>query len=119
MVRVKTTFRKKHAKTLSLAKGFGGRASSCFQIALPRLMKAWQYSYLSRKQRKRTMRALFLHRMNTFIKNQTLSLQYSPFQFHLQNHSIALDRKVLMELSQTEPLTLQSLLHSSLFYDTK
>jgi large subunit ribosomal protein L20 len=99
MPRVKrgVTAHAKHKKVLAQAKGFRGRRSSAFTIAKEAVMKAGQYAYRDRRQRKRTFRALWIARINAAVREHGMS--YSAFMAGLKRAAIDIDRKVLADLA--------------------
>ncbi|MBM3579711.1 MAG: 50S ribosomal protein L20 [Alphaproteobacteria bacterium] len=105
MSRVKRGVTKKarHKKILKMAKGYRGRAKSCFRVAIEKVEKALQYSYRDRKVRKRDFRALWIQRINAAVRER--GLIYSLFISGLKAAHIDLDRKVLADLAVREPET--------------
>jgi len=103
MPRVKrgVTARARHKKVLDQAKGFRGRRSSVYRIAKEAVMKAGQYAYRDRRQKKRTFRALWITRINAAVRE--LGMSYSAFMAGLKRAQIDIDRKVLADLAVTEP----------------
>ena len=99
MPRVKrgVTARARHKKVLALAKGFRGRRGNVFRIAKQAVMKAGQYAYRDRRQRKRQFRALWIARINAAARE--LGLTYSTFMNGLKKAAIEIDRKVLADLA--------------------
>ena len=99
MPRVKrgVTARAKHKKVIAQAKGFRGRRGSVFNIAKEAVMKAGQYAYRDRKQRKRQFRALWIARINAAVREHGMT--YSAFMHGLKKASIEVDRKVLADLA--------------------
>ena len=99
MPRVKrgVTARARHKKVLDQAKGFRGRRNSVFRIAKEAVMKAGQYQYRDRRQKKREFRALWIARINAAVRE--LGLSYSTFMNGLKKASIEIDRKVLADLA--------------------
>jgi large subunit ribosomal protein L20 len=99
MPRVKrgVTARARHQKVLDQAKGFRGRRKNVFRVANEAVMKAGQYAYRDRRQRKREFRALWIARINAAARECGLS--YSAFMNGLKKASIDLDRKVLADLA--------------------
>ena len=99
MARVKrgVTSHKRHKKILKLAKGYYGARSRCFKVAKQSVIKAGQYAYRDRRQRKRQMRALWIVRVNAAARECGIS--YSRFIAGLKKASIAIDRKILSELA--------------------
>ena len=99
MPRVKrgVTARARHRKVLEQAKGFRGRRKSIFTVANEAVMKAGQYAYRDRRQRKRQFRALWIARINAAARECGLS--YSALIDGLKKASIDLDRKVLADLA--------------------
>lgn len=105
MSRVKRGVTKKarHKKILKMAKGYRGRAKSCFRVAIEKVEKALQYAYRDRKVRKRNFRALWIQRINAATREHDMI--YSSFIRGLKAAHIDLDRKVLSDLAVREPET--------------
>jgi len=103
MSRVKrgVTTKKRHKKLLKQTKGFRGQRGNVFRKAKETLMRALQFAYIGRKQRKRDFRALFIIRINAACKSNGLS--YSKFINGLKKLSIELNRKMLAQLAVFEP----------------
>ncbi|MDK4624345.1 50S ribosomal protein L20 [Kingella kingae] len=99
MPRVKrgVTARARHKKVIALAKGYRGRRKNVYRIAKQAVMKAGQYAYRDRRQRKRQFRQLWIARINAGARQNGLS--YSKFMNGLKRAAIALDRKVLADLA--------------------
>ncbi len=99
MPRVKrgVTARARHKKVFKQTKGFRGRRKNVYRIAKQALMKAGQYAYRDRRNKKRTFRALWIARINAAARECGLS--YSAFMNGLKKASIDLDRKVLADLA--------------------
>lgn len=99
MPRVKrgVTAHARHKKILKLAKGYYGARSRVYRVAKQAVIKAGQYAYRDRKQRKRQFRALWIARINAATREHGIS--YSRFMDYLKKASIDLDRKVLADLA--------------------
>jgi len=99
MPRVKrgVTAHARHKKILKLAKGYYGARSRVYRVAKQAVIKAGQYAYRDRKQRKRQFRALWIARINAAVRENGMS--YSRFMDALHKASIELDRKVLADLA--------------------
>lgn len=95
------TARKRHKKILALAKGFRGRRRTVYRLAKQAVMKAGQYSYRDRRNKKRTFRRLWIARINAATRLH--GLRYSEFIAGLAKANITIDRKQLQTLAQTEP----------------
>lgn len=89
--------RRRHKKILNQAKGYYGARSRVYRVAKQAVIKAGQYAYRDRKQRKRQFRALWIVRINAAARQHDLS--YSQFINGLKKANIELDRKVLAELA--------------------
>ena len=92
---------RRHKKIRNLAKGYRGMRNSTFKKANEAVMKAGQHSYIDRKKKKRTFRALWITRLNAAVRAQGIT--YSRFINGLKNKNITLDRKALSELAIHEP----------------
>ncbi|WP_118791879.1 50S ribosomal protein L20 [Neisseria bergeri] len=99
MPRVKrgVTARARHQKIFTLAKGYRGRRKNVYRVAKQAVMKAGQYAYRDRRQRKRQFRQLWIVRINAGARENGLS--YSKFMNGLKRASIEIDRKVLADLA--------------------
>jgi len=99
MPRVKrgVTARARHKKVLAKAKGFRGRRGNVYRVAKEAVMKAGQYAYRDRKNRKREIRALWIQRINAAVRE--LGMSYSAFMAGLKKAQIEIDRKVLADLA--------------------
>ncbi len=99
MARVKSgvTTKARHKKILKLAKGFRGRAKSCFRVAVEKVEKALQYAYRDRRNRKRDFRALWIQRINAAVRDHGLT--YAKFIGGMNKANIIVDRKMLAELA--------------------
>ncbi len=99
MPRVKrgVTARARHKKVLARAKGYYGARRKVFRVAKQAVMRAEQYAYRDRRQRKRVFRALWIVRINAAARAHGLS--YSRFMNGLQRASVAVDRKVLADIA--------------------
>ncbi len=89
--------RASHKKVLARAKGFRGRRNNVFRIANEAVMRAGQYAYRDRRNRKRDFRSLWIVRINAAVREHGLS--YSAFMNGLKKASIAIDRKVLADIA--------------------
>ena len=99
MPRVKrgVTARASHKKVLDAAKGYRGRRKNVFRVANEAVMKAGQYQYRDRRQRKRQFRALWIARINAASRQHGLT--YSVFMNGLSRAQIGIDRKVLSDIA--------------------
>jgi large subunit ribosomal protein L20 len=89
--------RARHKKVLKAAKGFRGRRKNVYRVAKQAVMKAGQYAYRDRRQKKRQFRALWIARINAGARE--CGLTYSRFMNGLKKASIEVDRKVLADLA--------------------
>lgn len=89
--------KKKHNRTLKLAKGYRGARSKQYRVAKQSVMRALASSYAGRKQRKRQMRQLWIARINAAARMNGLS--YSKFMHGLKLAGVELDRKVLAQVA--------------------
>ena len=99
MPRVKrgVTARARHKKVLALAKGYRGRRKNVFRIAKQAVMKAGQYAYRDRRNKKRVFRALWIARINAAVRQHDMT--YSVFMNGMKKAAIELDRKVLSDMA--------------------
>ena len=99
MSRVKrgVTARARHKKILNEAKGYYGARSRVLRVAKQAVIKAAQYSYRDRRNKKRVFRALWITRINAASREHGMT--YSVFMNGLKRASIELDRKVLADMA--------------------
>ncbi len=89
--------RARHKKILKAAKGYRGRRKNVYRIAKQAVMKAGQYAYRDRRQKKRQFRTLWIARINAGARE--FGLTYSRFMNGLKKAAIEVDRKVLADLA--------------------
>ena len=87
----------RHKKVLKQAKGYYGARSRVYRVAKQAVIKAGQYAYRDRRQKKRQFRALWITRINAEARNSGLS--YSRLIDGLKKANIELDRKVLADMA--------------------
>ncbi len=99
MARVKrgVTARAKHKKVLKKAKGYYGARSRVYRVANQAVIKAGQYAYRDRRQKKRQFRRLWIVRINAAAR--MFELSYSRFMDGLNKAGIEVDRKMLADLA--------------------
>ena len=93
--------RARHKKVLKQAKGFRGRRKNVYRVAKQAVMKAGQYAYRDRRQKKRQFRSLWIARINAAVRE--LGMSYSSFMSGLKKANIEIDRKVLADLAANDP----------------
>lgn len=91
------TKRARHRKILKLAKGYRGRAGTCYRTAINRVEHGLQYAYRDRRNKKRTFRALWIQRINAAAREN--GMVYSQFMSGLIKAGVTLDRKVLADIA--------------------
>ena len=89
--------RARHKKVLKAAKGYRGRRKNVYRVAKQAVMKAGQYAYRDRRQKKRQFRTLWIARINAGARE--CGLTYSRFMNGLKKSAIEVDRKVLADLA--------------------
>ena len=87
----------RHKKVLELAKGYRGRRGNVYRVAKEAVMKAGQYAYRDRRQKKRQFRTLWIARINAGCR--LLGLSYSNFINGLTKANVAVDRKILSDMA--------------------
>jgi len=99
MPRVKrgVTAHARHKKVIAQAKGYRGRRKNVYRVANQAVIRAHQYAYRDRRQRKRQFRGLWIVRINAAARECGLS--YSQFMGGLKKAAIDIDRKVLADLA--------------------
>jgi large subunit ribosomal protein L20 len=89
--------KKRHNRTLKLAKGYRGARSKQYRVAKQSVMRALTSSYAGRKQRKRQFRQLWIARINAAARMNGLS--YSKFMYGLKVAGVDINRKILAEMA--------------------
>ena len=89
--------RKKHNRTLKLAKGYRGARSKQYRVAKQSVMRALTSSYAGRKERKRQMRQLWIARINAAARMNGLS--YSKLMHGLKVAGVEINRKILADMA--------------------
>ena len=99
MARVKrgVIARARHKKILKQAKGYYGARSRVYRVAFQAVIKAGQYAYRDRRQRKRQFRQLWIARINAAARINGLS--YSKFMYGLKLAGVEMNRKVLSDMA--------------------
>ena len=93
--------KKKHNRTLKLAKGYRGARSKQYRVAKQSVMRALEESYTGRKQKKRQFRQLWIARINAAARMNGLS--YSKFMYGLKLAEVNVNRKMLSEMAISDP----------------
>ncbi len=113
MARVKrgVIARRRHKKIMKQAKGYYGARSRVFRVAKQAVIKAGQYAYRDRRQRKRQFRQLWIARINAGARLNGLS--YSKFINGLKKAAVEIDRKVLADLAVNEKAAFAALVEKA------
>ena len=101
----------RHKKIIKMAKGYRGRANSCFRIAIEKVEKGLQYAYRDRRTKKRNFRALWIQRINAAAREHGMT--YSQFMDGIHKAQIEVDRKVLADLAVREPEAFKALVEQA------
>ena len=100
----------KHKKVMKLAKGYKGARSRVFRVAKQAVIKAGQYAYRDRRQRKRQIRALWIAKINAAARLHNLS--YSQLMGKLTKSSNSINRKMLADLAVNNADSFAALVNS-------
>ena len=92
--------RARHRKIIKMAKGYRGRANSCFRVAVQKVEKGLQYAYRDRRQKKRDFRRLWITRINAAARLN--GMNYSNLINGLKLANVDVDRKVLAWLAMND-----------------
>lgn len=93
--------KKRHNRTLKLAKGYRGARSKQYRVAKQSVMRALTSSYAGRKQRKREFRQLWIARINAAARMNDIS--YSKLMHGLKLAGVDINRKMLSEMAISDP----------------
>ena len=105
------TARAKHKKILKLAKGMQHNRTRSFRLAKQGVIRALQYAYRDRRNRKRDLRGLWISRINAAAREHGVT--YGNFIAGLKKANIELDRKVLAELAVNEPVAFATIVKAA------
>lgn len=89
--------KKRHNRTLKLAKGYRGARSKQYRVAKQSVMRALTSSYAGRKERKRQFRQLWIARINAVARMNGIS--YSQMMHGLKVAGVDINRKMLAEMA--------------------
>lgn len=104
------TARAKHKKILKQAKGMQHNRTRSFRLAKQAVIRALQYAYRDRRNRKRDLRALWITRINAAARENGTT--YGKLIANLKAAGVELDRKVLSELAATDPKAFAAIVKS-------
>ncbi len=102
--------RAKHKKILKQAKGMQHARTRSFRLAKQGVIRALQYAYRDRRNRKRDLRSLWITRINAAARENGTT--YGQLISGLKKANIELDRKVLSELAVNEPAAFAAVVKS-------
>ena len=105
------TAKAKHKKVLSATKGHYGARSRLYKTAKQSNIKALQYAFRDRKNRKREFRALWIARINA--GSRALGVSYSVLINGLSKSNILLDRKILSDLAINDASTFEKIVNTA------
>ena len=88
---------RRHKKVLARAKGYYGARSRVYRVAVQAVMKAGQYAYRDRRNKKRSFRALWIARINAGARLNGLS--YSRLINGLKKANVEIDRRILADIA--------------------
>ena len=110
MTRIKrgTQARRKHKKVLKQAKGYYGARSRVYRVAKQAVIKAAQYAYRDRRQRKRQFRRIWILRINAISRRFDLS--YNKLIYLLKINNVQINRKLLAYLAVNSEKTFESII---------
>ena len=105
MTRVKrgTVVKKRHKRLLKQTRGFWGQRKNVFKRAKQTLYRAWAFSYVGRKKRKRDFRSLFIVRVGAAARS--FGMSYNRFMQALKSANVLLNRKMLAQIAFSDEET--------------
>ncbi len=86
-----------HKKVIEKAKGYRGRRNNVFRVANEAVMRAGQYAYRDRRNKKRVFRSLWITRINAAVREHDMT--YSQFMYGLKKAAVEVDRKVMADIA--------------------
>ena len=103
--------RNRHKKVLQGTKGMQHRRRTSYRMGKQAVIRALQYAYRDRRNRKRDFRRLWIQRINAATRLEGVS--YSKFIKSMNDNHIELDRKVLAQLAVEEPQAFKTVVATS------
>ncbi len=104
--------RARHNKILKAAKGMQHNRTRSFRLAKQAVVRALQYAYRDRRNRKRDLRALWITRINAAARENGTT--YGKLIAGIKAQGIELDRKVLAELAVSDPHAFSAIVKSAI-----
>jgi large subunit ribosomal protein L20 len=101
----------RHKEMVDRGRGYRGRASTNFRIAIEKVEKAEQYAYRDRRNRKRAFRALWIQRINAAAREHGLT--YSQLINGLDLAGVEIDRKVLADLAARDAVAFKAVVEKA------
>lgn len=101
------TSRKKHKKVMKQTKGMQHARRSSIKLGRQGVIRALQYAYRDRRNKKRDFRQLWITRINAATREHGVS--YSAFMANLKKNQVEIDRKILAELAVSQPKAIEAL----------
>lgn len=102
--------RAKHKKVLNAAKGMQHNRTRSFRLAKQAVIRALQYAYRDRRNKKRDLRSLWITRINAAARENGTT--YGRLMNGLKKAGVELDRKILAELAAREPSAFKAVVKS-------
>ena len=106
-----TTRSRRHKKVRKLAKGYKYSASRRYKTAKEAVLHAGQYAYVGRKLKRRTLRRLWIFRLNAATREH--GMKYSEFIAGLKKNNVELDRKILSDIAVNDPVTFEKIVQKA------
>lgn len=103
--------RQKHKKILKQAKGMQHARTSSFRLAKQAVIRALQYAYRDRRNKKRDIRSLWITRINAAARENGTT--YAKLVSGMKKNGIEVNRKVLSELAVSEPQAFSELVKAA------
>lgn len=103
--------RAKHKKVLAAAKGMQHNRTRSYRLAKQAVIRALQYSYRDRRNRKRDLRSLWITRINAAARENGTT--YGKLIAGLKAANVELDRKVLADLAVNDPKAFTAIVKSA------
>ncbi len=105
------TSHSKHKKLRAQTKGYSLVRRSSVKQARQAILKALQYQYRDRRNKKRDLRAIWITRINAAVS--PFGISYSAFMGSLKKAGITLDRKILAELAVNQPKVFKAVVETT------
>lgn len=103
--------RAKHKKILKAAKGMQHNRTRSFRLAKQGVIRALQYAYRDRRNKKRDLRGLWITRINAAARQEGTT--YGRLIAGMKANNIEVNRKMLSEIAVSDPAAFKAIVKAA------